>query len=252
LLSGGQTTDTGVDYANVRSDRSFLTSGALQPLYAERLQHVALVYGFARRVPHLVQEVLLERDLRKVHPLALLRPRHVARRHLRQGDESDARISHVGQADRVPGRGCGGRLTVELGRDVADDRRNHRLDHIAGLRRAGRNGRLFDGRDRNAYSSRVDVRITRAALMLVDQDEAARVDESLDVAHGGDAAKRGQEHREALLDPLRFDRVASLVMDGERDAVRVHGVDLRVRDPLDVVLAELGLEQALRIADAAE
>ena len=38
----------------------------------------------------------------------------------------------------------------------------------------------------------------RVALMLVDQDEAARVGQTLDAPHRRDAAEGGQQHREDL------------------------------------------------------
>src|SRR5512147_2508786 len=50
---------------------------------------------------HLAHEVLLEGDLRVVHPLALARPVQVARRNLRQGDEGDDAVAEVGEADGV-------------------------------------------------------------------------------------------------------------------------------------------------------
>src|SRR5512134_2490566 len=98
------------------------SGGLLQLHDPERLHHVFLVDRLGGALLHLADEVLLERDLGDVHPLPLAEPVDVARRHLRQRDERDAGVAHVGEADRVPGRLLGGRLAVDRGADVVRGR----------------------------------------------------------------------------------------------------------------------------------
>ena len=50
-------------------------------------------------------------------------------------------------------------------------------------------------RNRDADTDAKDVRECRIALLLVDDDEAARIGQALDAADGGHAAERRQHHR---------------------------------------------------------
>ena len=88
--------------------------------------------------------------------------------------------------------------------------------------------------------------------MLVDDDEAARIDEAVDPAQRRDAAEGGQHHRigERQL-ARRLDR--AVVGDFlDRHLARLDLFHPRAGDPLDVVLAHFALEQALGVADAIE
>ena len=188
---------------------------------------------------HLAQEVLLEPDLGEVHPLALGEPVGVARRDLRQRDERDAGVAEVGEADGVPRRArVSGSRPSSDGADVVRGRRHHRLDHVAGLRRARRHRRRLDRRDRDADADRIDVPELRVALELVDQDEAARVGQPVDAEHRVDALERRQHHRVAGTAA----RAPSSACPSSSCSVTniLPGLDARrlgVADPLDVALA---------------
>ena len=79
--------------------------------------------------------------------------------------------------------------------DVARRRRYHGFDHEAGLWHAHRNRRLADGRDGDAYANREYLGEGRIALVLVDENEAARIGEAFDAAHRFHAAEGRQHHR---------------------------------------------------------
>ena len=80
-----------------------------QPRDAQGLERELFMDRFLGAALHLPHEILLESDLRQVHPLALLEPVDVARRNLRKHNESGASVVHVSQANRVP---CGLVLAV--------------------------------------------------------------------------------------------------------------------------------------------
>src|SRR5690606_6287055 len=75
----------------------------LQLVDAEHLQGQTLVEGLRLAGTDLVKEVLLEADLRRVHPAPRRGPVDVARRNLRLRDEGDAAVAEIGEAHRVPG-----------------------------------------------------------------------------------------------------------------------------------------------------
>ena len=69
----------------------------LELLDAEHVEGEPLVESLALALAHLVQEVLLEADLCRVHPPALREPVDVARRNLRLRHEGDAFVAEVGE-----------------------------------------------------------------------------------------------------------------------------------------------------------
>ena len=96
------------------------------------------------------------------------------------------------------------------------------------------------------------VRKRRIALVLVDDDEAARVGELLDAPDGADAAERGQHHR---IGKRQFVGLAdrAVVRDFlDRHLALLDVLDAGVGDPLDMLLAHLAFEQSLGIADPVE
>src|SRR6185437_8259386 len=218
----------------------------------EHLQREVLVEGLGTAGAHLAEEIFLEADLGGVHPLAFRRPVDVSGRDLRLGYESDAAVAHVGEADGIPRR-----LSVRLGAvdqalDIVGRRRNHGFDHEAGLGHADGNRRLANRWDRDAYADAEDVREFRVALVLVDQDEAARVGQTVDAAHRLDASESrqqhgigerqfmGLEHRAAFAD-LRRGKLAGLDL-----------VQPGVGDPLDMAVAHGAFEHALCVAYTVE
>ena len=88
--------------------------------------------------------------------------------------------------------------------------------------------------------------------MIVDEDEAARVDEALDAHQWLDAAKSRQHHRIAerqLVRRLNLAILGDLLGD---HLARFDLLDARAGQPLDVAFPHLALEQAFRVADAVE
>ncbi len=69
---------------------------------AECLEHVGLVDRRKRSRAHFAHEIFFKCDLRQVNPLALTRPRNIARRNLRERDERSTRIAEVRQAYGIP------------------------------------------------------------------------------------------------------------------------------------------------------
>ncbi len=199
-----------------------------------------------------MQEVFLVRDLGEMHPLAGRGPVGVAGRNLRQRHERDAAVAEVREADGIPGRVLVGRLAGQFVADVAGRRRDHRLDHVAGLRRPGRHGCRPDRRNRDADADGVDVFECRVALVFVDQDETARIGQALDVHHCIDALERRQDHRMHERQLVLLALVAVFVELGEVHLAVFHGGDLRVAGPLDVPVAKLRLHESPGIADAVE
>ncbi len=83
---------------------------------------------------------------------------------------------------------------LKLVGDVVHDRRDHGLDHVAGLRGAGGHRRDLHRWDRHADAGREDVLVGLAALELVDQHEAARVAQLGHRRHGVHALEGRQHH----------------------------------------------------------
>src|SRR5690606_11321114 len=98
----------------------------------------------------------------------------------------------------------------------------------------------------------IDVAVTRVALVLIDQHEAAGIAQALDVSHRRNAAKGWQQHGEAMVEALRFDRSSTLVVHCHIYVTGIDGIDLCIGNPLDVPLPELRFHRALRVADPAE
>ena len=129
---------------------------------------------------------------------------------------------------------------------------DHRLDHEAGLRHAARHRRRPDRRNRDAHADPEYVRIFRILLVLVDDDETARIDEAVNAAQRRDPAERRQHHR---IGERQFARRLDRAVVGDlfdRHLARLDLLHPRAGDPLDVVLAHFALEQALGVADAVE
>ena len=187
-----------------------------------------------------------------MYPLALLGPGDVSRRDLRQRYERSTGVAEVGQTDGVPGRLRGRRSSGQFDGDIGRGCGYHRFDHVAGLRRAGRDRCDFDLRNRDAHSHRVDARIPGVALVLVDQHEAAWIAKS---RHGGDGidALERRDHcavgKRKLVLLLELTGVVHFV-DGHLPLLNRH--DPGVRDPLDVTFTQLMLHQALAVAHATQ
>ena len=197
-----------------------------------------------------MQEILLERDLAQVYPLAPFRPGHVAGRDLGQRHEGDPRVAEIGQADGIPGRLRCRRATGDGGGDILADGRHHGFDHVAGLRRTGADGRDLHRGNRDAHAGRVDFRVPRAALVRVDQYEAPRIAQSGHGSHGIHAAEGGQDHAVGKRQFVAAQGLSLVVHFIGKDLSRLDPGDLRVGHPLDVPLAQLRLHQSLAVADA--
>src|SRR5690606_20910332 len=91
----------------------------------------------------------------------------------------------------------------------------------------------------------MDVRVDRIALVPVDQDEAARIAPPFDPPYRIHAGERRQHHRILARQRARLLRLAVLVHLDDVHLAVAHLGDLRVDDPADVALAELGFHQAL-------
>ena len=187
-----------------------------------------------------------------MHPFPLRRPVDVARRDLGLGDEGDAAVAEIREADGVPGAFGVRRLALGQAMDVVRRGGDHGFDHEPGLGHADRNRRLARGRDRDADSHREDLREGRVALVLVGEDEAARVGQPLDVAHRRHAAEGRQHHGEDLGQLVRPGHRAVLGDLRDMELVGLDPVDAGIGDPLDVPLAQGALQEALGIADPVE
>ncbi len=88
--------------------------------------------------------------------------------------------------------------------------------------------------------------------ILACQDEAARIGQALDPAHGGHAPERRQDHGVGKGKVARLFDAAVLVHLLDRDLSRLDGLDARVDDPLDVAVAHLAFQEALGVADAVQ
>ncbi len=208
------------------------------------LQQEAFIERLALAAADLAQEVFLEPDFCQMHPGAFRRPVHVARRDLRLGDEGDAAVTEIGEADGVPGRLRARFLPAQQCADIVGRRRHHALDHEAGLRHADRHRRRPGRRDRDAHADAEHVAPGRVALVLVHQHEAARVDELLDPAHRRHAAERRQHHGERERQVVRGAQRAVLGDLLHRHRGGLGALQPRVGDPLDVAAAELALHAA--------
>src|SRR5690606_38033548 len=143
-------------------------------------------------------------------------------------------------------------LPVEVRSDILHDRRHHGFDHVAGFRGTGRHRGRLDRRQRYANPGSIDVAVTRVALVLIDQNEAAGIAQAFDVSHRRNVATGWQQHGEAMVQALRFDRSSTLVVHCHIYVTGIDGIDLCIGNPLDVPLPELRFHQALRVADPAE
>src|SRR6185437_5607155 len=103
------------------SGRSVIRLGLdrLELVDTEHLEGQLLVERLRPAGAHLAEEILFEADLGGVHPLALRRPTDVPRRNLGLGDEGNARIAEIREADGVPCRLSIGRLAADQALDVA-------------------------------------------------------------------------------------------------------------------------------------
>src|SRR5690554_4288732 len=143
------------------------------------------VKWLALALAYLAQEIFLEADLGHVDPFAFRRPVHVAWRELWLSDEGDTAIAEIRKADGVPACfGCR-LLAFENCSEVKGGCRHHTFDHEAGFRHADRYGGRTCGRYGDTYAEREDFREGRIALMLVNDDEAARIGQPFDIANGG-------------------------------------------------------------------
>ena len=131
-------------------------------------------------------------------------------------------------------------------------RRDHGFDHEAGLRHADRHRRLADRRDRHAHADGEDVREGRVALVLVDEDEAARIGQALDAGTAGTPRNAGSIMEKAKGSSWLVLTRAVLVDLLDEHLAGLDLVDPGVGDPLDVPLAHGALQQALGVADAVE
>ncbi|MPL80122.1 hypothetical protein SDC9_26015 [bioreactor metagenome] len=224
----------------------------LQLVDAEHLHRRLLIEGFRGALAQLVHEVALEALLRPVHPFALRRPVHVARRDLRLRHEDDALIAEIGEADRVPGADLVGLAAAHEIADVMRSGGDHRLDHEAGLRHPHRHRGRADRRDRDADADAEDIAVFRVALILVDNHEAARVHQPLEPDQRRDAAEGGQHHRIAeghLLHRLHRTVVGDL-LDGHLAVLDL--LHLARGHPLDVLVAQVRFHQPLGVAHPVE
>jgi hypothetical protein len=96
-----------------------------------------------------------------------------------------------------------------------------------------------------------DVGEGRVLLVLVGEDEAARIGQPLDAAHRLDAAEGGQHHRigegQSCGPTLPSSAISSTM-----HLAGLEPVHPRIGDPLDVLVAHLAFEQALGVADPVE
>ena len=116
-----------------------------------------------------------------------------------------------------------------------------------------RHRRLPDRRYCDADAEREDVRERRIALVLVDQHEAARIDQSFDAADRSMPRNAGSIMRIAerqLVLPARPSPSSSTSVDVHLAVL--DAVDPGVGDPLDVAAAQLALEHRLGVAHAVE
>ena len=123
------------------------------------------------------------------------------------------------------------------------------LDHEACLGHADGHRGLAHRRNGDADADGEDLGKGRVSLVLVDENESARVGQPLDAAHRLDAAERRQHHCERL---RQFMRPAHRTVLGDLrhvDRIPLEAVDAGVAYPLDMVLAHRTLEQALGVAD---
>src|SRR3990170_200766 len=136
----------------------------LKPLQLQGLEYHPFVKRLAYALLHLPYEVPLKPDLGVVHPSAFLRPGDVPRRELRDSHEGYAGVSHVGEADSVPGRPRSGDLPSERRRYVMHGRADHALYHIAGLGNPYGDGCRLRRGYRDAYAHRIDVLVSGRPL----------------------------------------------------------------------------------------
>src|SRR5690606_2909438 len=193
-----------------------------------------------------------EADLGHVDPFAFRRPVHVAWRELWLSDEGDTAIAEIRKADGVPACfGCR-LLAFENCSEVKGGCRHHTFDHEAGFRHADRYGGRTCGRYGDTYAEREDFREGRIALMLVNDDEAARIGQPFDIANGGHSPESGKHHRIAERQVVRVLERAALVHFLYMHHAGLDAGHARVGDPFDVTVAHFAFEQGLGIADAVQ
>ena len=87
----------------------------------------------------------------------------------------DAGNAKIGKTNGVPGSLVGCLLAANELADIERGRRDHGFDHIAGLWHPDRKRRLLERGDGDADADAEDVAVFRIALVLVDDDEPARI-----------------------------------------------------------------------------
>ena len=148
----------------------------------EKSHNNLLVIRFRRTGADLVQEVLLECYLGDMHPTSARSPIDVARRILRYSNERYAGIAEIREADCIP---CGFVCRLLAANELTDVERrcrHHRLDHVTGLGYADGDGGLFKGRNGDADADSEHIAEFGIALMLVDDNKAARIRQAFDPA----------------------------------------------------------------------
>ena len=180
----------------------------------------------------------------------MARPVDIAWRDLRLSHESDPAVTEIGKADRIPRGDFIRRAPVEFGGDVVRHRCHHALDHEAGFGDSYRHRGWPHGRDGDADTERIDVLEGWIALVLVGQNEPARVSQAFDAIDRLDASECGQDHRIAkgqivgLLDRA----VLGHFLDMHHGLIDAG--DARIGYPFDVAVAHFALEQAFGVAHA--
>src|SRR3990167_1094934 len=152
----------------------------------KRLKDVFFINRFGRAFFHLSDEIFFKRYLRQMHPFSLREPVDIARRNLWHCDERNAVIAKVGQADRVPGCLGAWLASFQLLLNIVSGGGHHRLDHVARFWRADRYRRHFDWRYCHANADGIDIFKSGIALMLIDQNETARIGQAFNAEYGID------------------------------------------------------------------
>ncbi len=199
-----------------------------------------------------MQEVFLEGDLGQMDPLPFLEPGDVARRDLRHCDEGGAGVPHVRQTDGIPHRLGHRRLATELRLDVVAKGANHRLNHVASLGYAGWHRGFMLGRDGDADPGGVNLREGGIALVFVDDDKTAGIDQPLDASQRRNADKGGQHHGVFVGQSVGALDVALIVQLLHRHLAILccHGAG--IADPLHIAHPQFALQHSLGVAYAVQ
>ena len=107
-------------------------------------------------------------------------------------------------------------------------------------------------RDRHANANREHILEGGVLLVLVDQNEAARIDEAFHAAHRRDATEARDQHREAEGQFVGLRNGAVLGYFLGYQFARFDFLHARIADPFDVLIAHCALKNAFGIAHAVE